>query len=278
MSRKRNFIFTLNNYTDEEVEFFKNIECRFIQFGKEVSDSGTPHLQGMVCFVNQRTISCLKKKISPRAHWELMRGEISENLTYTGKDKNIFRKGDAPATNEDKGENEKKRWDDMYKAAEEGRWMDVDSKSKILYQRALTNIRSGVYTTFDTQDLPTFNNLWLYGVPQAGKSRKAKYVYSVGVPYIKDKTKWWCGYKNEHTVIINEFDPKQEWMSDYIKNWADIYAFPAETKGGHIFIRPKQFIITSNFHPEAIWGPGMILDAIMARFKFEYFDTPYVNS
>jgi len=44
MERSRNFVFTLNNYTTEEVELVKEWDCKYLIFGKEIGESGTPHL------------------------------------------------------------------------------------------------------------------------------------------------------------------------------------------------------------------------------------------
>jgi len=45
-----NWCFTLNNYTDEEMEQIKNLApsgiIQYIAFGEEIGEEGTPHLQG----------------------------------------------------------------------------------------------------------------------------------------------------------------------------------------------------------------------------------------
>jgi len=48
MSRQfRNFVFTLNNYSEEEHEtLLKCDSFKYIIIGREIGDSGTPHLQG----------------------------------------------------------------------------------------------------------------------------------------------------------------------------------------------------------------------------------------
>lgn len=51
----RNYVFTLNNYTDLEIEALSQIECRFLGYGKEVGESLTPHLQGLICFQHKKS-------------------------------------------------------------------------------------------------------------------------------------------------------------------------------------------------------------------------------
>lgn len=48
----QNWCFTLNNYTDEEIEVFKKAarDCSYAIIGKEVGESRTPHLQGFFNF------------------------------------------------------------------------------------------------------------------------------------------------------------------------------------------------------------------------------------
>lgn len=89
--RSRNYVFTLNNYTKEEVRLLKeSIELNkylFICWGKEVGESGTPHLQGYVENKNARTIQALKKDPGfGRAHFEERKGTKLEAATYALKE------------------------------------------------------------------------------------------------------------------------------------------------------------------------------------------------
>jgi hypothetical protein len=70
MANARTWDFTLNNYTDAEVDMLKNWQpevsrmvCSF-----EVGETGTPHVQGRICFKRNWRMSALKK-LCPRAHW-----------------------------------------------------------------------------------------------------------------------------------------------------------------------------------------------------------------
>lgn len=49
-SRLSRFVFTLNNYTEEEVAFLKEFGAttKWFVMGKEVGESGTLHLQGIL--------------------------------------------------------------------------------------------------------------------------------------------------------------------------------------------------------------------------------------
>jgi len=63
---------TLNNYTaQDEAKFIVLIQplADYYVYGREVGDSGTPHLQFMVCFKKQTSLTaCLKIH---KCHWEV---------------------------------------------------------------------------------------------------------------------------------------------------------------------------------------------------------------
>ena len=84
----KKWTFTLNNYTDEEVDVFCSNCSKVGQyfFGKEVGESGTPHLQGFVeFFAKKRPLAVFKGLGLDRIHWEKMRGTIDQSIVYYSK-------------------------------------------------------------------------------------------------------------------------------------------------------------------------------------------------
>jgi predicted small secreted protein len=100
MSRGKNWCFTLNNWNDEDYERLTHLvekdECVYIIFGKEVGESGTPHLQGFIAFSKRVYLTDVKKRISNTAHFELAR-MVPEAIEYCKKDGDVYEAGIIPA-------------------------------------------------------------------------------------------------------------------------------------------------------------------------------------
>lgn len=114
-------------------------------------------------------------------------------------------------------------------------------------------------------------NWWLYGRPGTGKTRTAHAMalaLGCSKPYLKDsQTKWWCGYRHEDVVIIDEFEQTASFMGHLLKLAGDVRAFKAESKGSSKLIRPKHVIVTSNYKIEDIWTDEMLREAIGRRYR-----------
>jgi len=95
------------------------LKCKYIVFGYERGEEGTPHLQGYVHLSTQKTLSAMKKFI-PRAHLEPRRGTIDEAVDYCKKDGDFEEYGEKPKTQQEKGVSEKARWKRIFEKAEEG--------------------------------------------------------------------------------------------------------------------------------------------------------------
>ena len=79
--------FTLNNYTTEDIDelyFLFNYICIKWIFGEEVSESGTPHLQGMITLKTKKRLSNMKN-YNMKIHWEASRNIIA-SYKYCEKD------------------------------------------------------------------------------------------------------------------------------------------------------------------------------------------------
>jgi len=89
MAKKiRSIVFTLNNYTEADVERIQEIgldRCRFICYGKEVGESGTPHLQGFCYSDGQRSFKWWKELIGGNPHIEKTKGPLKKRSRIAPK-------------------------------------------------------------------------------------------------------------------------------------------------------------------------------------------------
>lgn len=90
--RQRRWVFTLNNYSDEELESLRNSteSVKHLFAGCEIAPStGTPHLQGYVEFKHPKTMSAVKKCFGSDRYWlAIARGTAWEGYQYALKDGN----------------------------------------------------------------------------------------------------------------------------------------------------------------------------------------------
>ena len=262
MSRSRNFCFTWNNYTDGDKSVLTELKCRYIVYGEEVAPTtGTPHLQGFVVFANQATLSSVCKKLKG-AHIEIMKGTIDQSEVYCRKEGSVYERGEKPMTQEKKGQVEKDRWADACKAAEEGRFEDIDRELWTKYQNSYRKMRKQFKPACLEGEL---TNEWWYGPPGSGKTSKAFKDYPDA--YLKDTTKWWDEYNHEDVVIIDDMDPFHKSLAKEFKLWAHHAPFVAECKGGSMCIRPKKVIVTSNYSINEVWEDSITQAAMHRRYK-----------
>jgi Putative viral replication protein. len=85
--KSRGWVFTVNNPTEwDEDELKKLVDyARYVIYGNEVGESGTPHWQGFALFNSQvRLRTC--QGLLARAHWEIQRGTSKQAIDYCKKE------------------------------------------------------------------------------------------------------------------------------------------------------------------------------------------------
>lgn len=99
MQSKR-WVFTLNNPTSTEVDVLKALETsddvRYITWGNETGESGTPHLQGFVIFNGSKRLRAVKRILGNRVHAESARGTSQQARDYCHKDGDFIEFGSFP--------------------------------------------------------------------------------------------------------------------------------------------------------------------------------------
>lgn len=275
--------FTLNSWTPDHEDTLKTVPCKYLVYGKEKGQSGTPHLQGFITFSKPKRLSALKK-ISDTAHWEITKGTSLQASDYCKKGSQshdewkehgasgpnfgvgaeVFEDGIAPTPG--------KRTDlqgvcDMIK--------DGESLQSIASQHPETFIKFGrgirdLKLTLDTKYTPAgTRGIWYWGAPGTGKSRKAR--EDNPDAYLKPQSKWFDGYNGEDVIILDDMDTNI--LGHYLKIWTDRYPCTGETKGGTINLQHDKFIVTSNYSIQQLWPDDKEMQAaILRRFEVTKFE------
>lgn len=101
--KAKNWSFTLNNYTQADVDRLASplAGVEYIIFGKEVGASGTPHLQGTVCFQSRKRLPQVIAVIG-QAHCSVTRS-LLQSIEYCKKDGDFIEIGVVPVENQNRG-------------------------------------------------------------------------------------------------------------------------------------------------------------------------------
>ena len=89
MTSVRKWCFTLNNYSAEDELLLSTLypdTVRYLIYGREVGENGTPHLQGFAWFNGRKSMRQAKMALGHRCHLEVCRGNPSQNRDYCSKD------------------------------------------------------------------------------------------------------------------------------------------------------------------------------------------------
>ena len=208
-------------------------------------------------------------------------GKPSENIAYCKKQGDWLDFGEEPKDVEftggrTGGEAKAAKYTKLIELAEEHDFAQIKKHYSTNYwQNYGTMKRIAMDNPKKVDILDKLDNEWIYGATGLGKSSNAR-MENPGC-YIKSHNKWWLGYKGEDVVLIDDVSQTEaNWLGEHLKQWADHYPFPAETKGDGMFIRPKRIIVTSNYSIEELWGHDPHLcESLLRRFKSRHITNPF---
>jgi len=265
----RSYCFTLNNYTADEEANLRTLDPLYLIYGKEIGDSGTPHLQGCVYFKNAKTLSATKKYFGTnRIHLEITQGIPQQASDYCRKENGeIYEYGQCPA---------------------QGKRNDLDEIREVIKTTGKMSEVVTVATSYQSVKMaeqilkyhepkrnwkPTVE--WYYGGTGTGKSHAAHGLLED--PYVALETaKWWDGYDAHENVIID--DMRKDFCKFHVLlRLLDRYAVAIETKGGTRQFLAKHIIITSCYHPALMFETREDIKQLLRRIDvIKEFTEPYI--
>jgi len=247
----RNWVFTLNNYSVDEKEHLHGNQSKFkyLIYGEEIGESGTPHLQGFVSFHKKQVLSTVRNIVSPRAHYEIAR-TIAEAINYCKKEGNFTEIGEPPKS----AQGERCDLEQLHNAIKEGvpreQIRDRFFGSYLRYERSIVRYLEELSParSWKTQVIV------YWGKTGTGKTRQVFTFHSADNIYSHPGEQWFCGYDGHPIVLFDDFNGG-EFKLCYLLKLLDRYPMRVPIKGGYVQWVPKVIYITSNKNPED-WYPN----------------------
>ncbi len=280
MSRSgRNFLVTINNYTQDELDFFiaptagtkETIRFAIGQRERGVL-GGVPHLQLYVQFYRKITCRQANQQLGGRAHCELRRGSHEEAVAYCTKEEtresDPFSFGD-PST----GQGHRTDWDGLHQQVRNGARLGEIAEDHF---RLFVSHSTGILKAINLASIPrsVFHSLDIYyGITGSGKSHTARAEHPDAYWFPGGHGGWFDLYQGEPTIIFDDFDPKAI-SYRFLLRIADKYPLMLPVKGAFAQCQFTRVVITHNAHPRE-WYPTEQLSPLLRRATLREFTEPY---
>ncbi len=284
MSRYRAWVFTLNNYKEEDCDRLQGItdKVKYLIFGKEIGEiKKTPHLQGYVVWNNAKNMAACKKSLgSNTIHLEIARGTSKQSQKYCSKEGDFFEFGEPPS------QGKRVDLDNIMVASKEIKdlrklILTYSEQGQVLTYQQLQvgEIYCDIYKEEEARDelVEDFKNAELRGWQiralekldeqndrqilwyvdsegNHGKTFLAKYLVSRGNCFLvrNGKTADISFSYNYEDIVAFDFVRQKEDTINYgvIEAFKDGYLFSPKYKSKSKTFRSKKVIIFSNFYPD----------------------------
>lgn len=238
--------FTINNYDEDDINRVIALGCsektKYMIFGFEKGEQGTPHIQGYVYFDRGTRTFKTMQKLLIGAHIEVAKGSPESNKDYCSKEGEFFELGEL--TKQGQRTDIEQLKEDMNLPMDE--IMQRHFGSFLRYNRGIKEAK------YVMQKHRTVKPIvyWVYGPTGVGKTH---FAIKLGSSYyIKNNTKWWDGYEQEEVIILDDFDAK--WPFRDLLMLLQEYRYQGQTKGGHVKINSKYIVITCDRPPGELYN------------------------
>lgn len=272
--KSRGWCFTINNYTDADIHRLRDFHaeesgCKYLVFGKEVGEQGTPHLQCYLWVENPRYGNVLREIMGGKGHWMAAKGTAEDNQKYCTKDGDFVELGELPKQG--------KRNDLatlVRRVCTEGATMQslVDGgefdvlATYCRNERSISKLASMVSGKRDGVTPPTVH--WLWGETGTGKSRWAYENFPDAYRFPCDGTAWWDGYIGQKVVVFDDFRANSGLSFSSLLKVLDMYPHRVNQKGTTTELLATTFVITAPMTPETCFAAiGEKVDQLTRRIS-----------
>ena len=255
----KHWCFTLNHPSDDE---FAHLAClpgpdasgtvAYIVLGREVGETGTPHLQAYLELKERKRMAWLKDNVSNRAHFEPRRGTRDQARDYCCKDGDWLEGG--LWHEEERGR--RRDIETMVEQASQGvTFFDacIEEPTSALFPYAYSKLLEGAALAA----VPPWRDVTVVvkiGPTGTGKTRSA---YDCWPDlFVQDCSAggemWWDDYSGQKRLVLDDFDGKIKYR--YLLRLLDGYPVRLKVKGAFTYGVWSEVVITTNV-PILSWFP-----------------------
>lgn len=264
------WVFTINNYSQDELSQLERLQgdarVTFLICGREVGESGTPHLQGYLELAARTRRNGVRGLPGlDRAYLEAAVGDFNSNVEYCSKGGDVaIRFGEGRPTQGSRSD---------LLAVESAIRGGADAATVcgdhfatyVKYHRGIERAIQllAIQRSWRTQVI------WIWGRTGSGKSRRAyaeaQALCGGSVSWVADQTlAWFDGWMpNSKGALLDDFDGRAP-ISILLRLF-DRYPMKVPIKGSYVEWNPRIVWVTSNFSPRQLYGDKLQFDALLRR-------------
>lgn len=236
----KSYMYTINNYDENDVKRLQAMECTYHVFGREVGEQGTPHLQGCITFKKGMRFNAAKRVL--KGHLTVPK-VIEAARNYCLKDGDVYVKDNR---------HQGSRSDLLALAQYVKTGKRISSTAMeypvefIKYHRGIEKLTNIVFSQRST--VGDRRVIWVYGPTGSGKSypifQSNANAWSSG-----DRLEFFNGYENQEVAIFDDFRGSTCRFSFFLR-LLDVYPLTVDVKCGHVAWTPSTIYITSCHAPD----------------------------
>lgn len=258
--RARRWVFTINNYSEEELTFIKEIcpdRARYVVVGEELGENGTPHLQGYLELASSHRRQSVLELCGGHCWCEPARGSAEQATTYSKKDGKWFEAGQTSTQGQ---RSDLQRIADRISEGATLREIAAEFPAAwIRYSRGIRDLYCILSDPRDREEEPDVTVYW--GKTGSGKTRRV-WDKCGDTLWVHPGGKWFDGYSNHTHALFDDMPNGIPYQLLLLV--LDRYPILCEVKGSHVNFRAKTIYLTSNVHPRE-WYPTEVDCSAMLR-------------